>query len=245
MPANSLAKFTFIKSCINFWYYGIHQIVQLISVQLVPTYNISVQLVQVYNLRISVQLVPLYNSYLYNWSQHTTYLYNWSQRTTYVYLYNWSHYTTHICTTGPSVQLICTICPIVQLVPLYNLSHCTTHICTTDPIVQLICTTCPIVQLVPLYRWSGLLPIGQSYYCILHTSYVLCMCVHLSHHKYIHFKRCYKLVSVHTYIATLCRIRGTSYQSPHGIPIDLLDRLLIISTTPYSEKEINKILTIR
>jgi len=27
-------------------------------------------------------------------------------------------------------------------------------------------------------------------------------------------------------------IRGTNYKSPHGIPIDLLDRLLIISTKP-------------
>ena len=26
------------------------------------------------------------------------------------------------------------------------------------------------------------------------------------------------------------RIRGTNYTSPHGVPIDLLDRLLIIST---------------
>lgn len=34
-------------------------------------------------------------------------------------------------------------------------------------------------------------------------------------------------------------------RSPHGIPIDLLDRLLIISTQPYSEDEIRKILTIR
>eukprot|EP00967_Tisochrysis_lutea_P020559 scaffold23323_cov16-Tisochrysis_lutea.AAC.1 len=32
---------------------------------------------------------------------------------------------------------------------------------------------------------------------------------------------------------------------PHGIPIDLLDRLLIISTEPYSEKEIRLILDIR
>lgn len=40
-------------------------------------------------------------------------------------------------------------------------------------------------------------------------------------------------------------IRGTKYRSPHGIPIDLLDRLLIISTQPYSEKEIKQILTIR
>lgn len=33
--------------------------------------------------------------------------------------------------------------------------------------------------------------------------------------------------------------------SPHGIPIDLLDRLLIISTQPYTEKEIRQILAIR
>eukprot|EP00794_Sanderia_malayensis_P018202 gene18202-20020_t len=43
----------------------------------------------------------------------------------------------------------------------------------------------------------------------------------------------------------ITNIRGTTYQSPHGIPIDLLDRLLIISTVPYDEKEIRKILTIR
>lgn len=41
------------------------------------------------------------------------------------------------------------------------------------------------------------------------------------------------------------RIRGTNYKSPHGIPIDLLDRLLIISTQPYSEDEMRKILDIR
>ncbi|OMP01809.1 hypothetical protein COLO4_11594 [Corchorus olitorius] len=40
-------------------------------------------------------------------------------------------------------------------------------------------------------------------------------------------------------------IRGTNYKSPHGIPIDLLDRLLIITTTPYSAEEIRKILDIR
>jgi RuvB-like protein 2 len=34
-------------------------------------------------------------------------------------------------------------------------------------------------------------------------------------------------------------------RSPHGIPIDLLDRLLIISTQPYSEKELRLILDIR
>ena len=41
------------------------------------------------------------------------------------------------------------------------------------------------------------------------------------------------------------KIRGTDYKSPHGIPIDLLDRLMIISTTSYSESEIMHILQIR
>jgi RuvB-like protein 2 len=41
------------------------------------------------------------------------------------------------------------------------------------------------------------------------------------------------------------KIRGTDYKSPHGIPIDLLDRLMIISTTAYSEAEVMRILEIR
>jgi len=41
------------------------------------------------------------------------------------------------------------------------------------------------------------------------------------------------------------RIRGTNYRAPHGIPIDLLDRLLIIATKPYSEKELKQIIQIR
>jgi RuvB-like protein 2 len=40
-------------------------------------------------------------------------------------------------------------------------------------------------------------------------------------------------------------IRGTNYKSPHGMPVDLLDRLLIITTNPYEEKEIEQILQIR
>lgn len=40
-------------------------------------------------------------------------------------------------------------------------------------------------------------------------------------------------------------IRGTQYQSPHGVPIDLLDRLLIIHTDPYTEEEVTNILSIR
>jgi len=43
----------------------------------------------------------------------------------------------------------------------------------------------------------------------------------------------------------ITKIRGTEYKSPHGIPLDLLDRLLIITTIPYSEKEIRQILDIR
>lgn len=41
------------------------------------------------------------------------------------------------------------------------------------------------------------------------------------------------------------RIRGTKYTSPHGIPADLLDRLLIISTKPYERDEIFKIVQLR
>jgi len=43
----------------------------------------------------------------------------------------------------------------------------------------------------------------------------------------------------------MAQIRGTAYKSPHGIPIDLLDRLMIISTSPYAEPEVRKILQIR
>jgi len=43
----------------------------------------------------------------------------------------------------------------------------------------------------------------------------------------------------------ITKIRGTNYRSPHGIPIDFLDRLLIISTQPFSEGELRQILDIR
>merc|ERR1719440_2035300 len=43
----------------------------------------------------------------------------------------------------------------------------------------------------------------------------------------------------------ITNIRGTDSKSPHGVPLDLLDRMLIISTTPYTQKEIRKILDIR
>ena len=43
----------------------------------------------------------------------------------------------------------------------------------------------------------------------------------------------------------ITRIRGTNFKAPHGIPIDLLDRLLIVNTKSYEEEEIKKILDIR
>ncbi|ACO66840.1 rvb2-like protein [Micromonas commoda] len=43
----------------------------------------------------------------------------------------------------------------------------------------------------------------------------------------------------------ITKIRGTNYKSPHGIPIDLLDRLLIVTTQPYTERELRLILDIR
>ncbi|KAG8155989.1 hypothetical protein JTE90_002495 [Oedothorax gibbosus] len=43
----------------------------------------------------------------------------------------------------------------------------------------------------------------------------------------------------------ITKIRGTSYESPHGIPLDLLDRTVIIATVPYNEDDTKKILKIR
>ncbi|KAK0167222.1 hypothetical protein PV327_004651 [Microctonus hyperodae] len=42
-----------------------------------------------------------------------------------------------------------------------------------------------------------------------------------------------------------CTIRGTDVIAPHGIPLDLLDRLLIIRTLPYSTSEIEQIVKLR
>ena len=41
------------------------------------------------------------------------------------------------------------------------------------------------------------------------------------------------------------RIRGTNYRSPHGLPLDFLDRVVIVSTHPYDESELKQILAIR
>ncbi|VIO88281.1 RuvB-like 1, putative [Brugia malayi] len=42
-----------------------------------------------------------------------------------------------------------------------------------------------------------------------------------------------------------CKVRGTEMVSPHGIPLDLLDRILIIVTKPYKIDEILAIVKIR
>merc|ERR1711967_75371 len=43
----------------------------------------------------------------------------------------------------------------------------------------------------------------------------------------------------------ICTIRGTDILAPHGVPVDLLDRMLIIRTMPYTVEEMSHILSIR
>ncbi|KAI3425728.1 hypothetical protein D9Q98_007704 [Chlorella vulgaris] len=43
----------------------------------------------------------------------------------------------------------------------------------------------------------------------------------------------------------LCEVRGTDMMAPHGVPIDLLDRLVIIRSQPYTLEEMVQILAIR
>jgi RuvB-like protein 1 (pontin 52) len=43
----------------------------------------------------------------------------------------------------------------------------------------------------------------------------------------------------------VCTIRGTEMSAPHGIPVDLLDRLVIIRTLPYTPQEMVRIFAIR
>lgn len=65
-------------------------------------------------------------------------------------------------------------------------------------------------------------------------------------------------ISPHVILATnrgLCTIRGTEHESggsggegiisPHGIPIDLLDRCMIVRTLPYNREEIKTVLGLR
>lgn len=43
----------------------------------------------------------------------------------------------------------------------------------------------------------------------------------------------------------ICNIRGTDMSAPHGLPVDLLDRVIIIRTLTYSLEEMVHILAIR
>lgn len=43
----------------------------------------------------------------------------------------------------------------------------------------------------------------------------------------------------------VCQIRGTDVLAPHGIPVDLLDRMLIVRTLPYNSDEMVQILSLR
>jgi RuvB-like protein 1 (pontin 52) len=43
----------------------------------------------------------------------------------------------------------------------------------------------------------------------------------------------------------VCTVRGTDVLSPHGIPVDLLDRMLIIRNLPYNLEEVIQIVAIR
>ena len=43
----------------------------------------------------------------------------------------------------------------------------------------------------------------------------------------------------------VCTVRGTDVLSPHGIPVDLLDRMLVIRNLPYTLEEVIQIVAIR
>jgi RuvB-like protein 1 (pontin 52) len=43
----------------------------------------------------------------------------------------------------------------------------------------------------------------------------------------------------------ICTIRGTEIVSPHGMPVDLLDRMVIVRTLGYSVDEIVQMISIR
>ena len=43
----------------------------------------------------------------------------------------------------------------------------------------------------------------------------------------------------------MSRVRGTKYMSPHGLPEDLLDRVLIVSTKEYTPSELEQIILLR
>ena len=86
-------------------------------------------------------------------------------------------------------------------------------------------------------------------YVCMYVCMNVCMYVYMYVCMYVCMYECmYLCMYVCMYVFMyrgFAKIRGTSYKSPHGIPIDLLDRLMIISTGPYSESEVMRILEIR
>ena len=83
-----------------------------------------------------------------------------------------------------------------------------------------------------------------------HVYIFILVCRYIDDKVYVYSRRpLAQLSPPHPHPACCCRgittIRGTHYKSPHGIPLDLLDRLMIISTKPYSESELKAILHIR
>jgi DNA helicase TIP49 (TBP-interacting protein) len=40
-------------------------------------------------------------------------------------------------------------------------------------------------------------------------------------------------------------MKGTDMSAPHGVPVDLLDRLVIVRTLPYTQEEMVRILAVR
>jgi RuvB-like protein 2 len=43
----------------------------------------------------------------------------------------------------------------------------------------------------------------------------------------------------------IVQVRGSDIRSPHGIPLDLLDRMLVIPTEPYTTEEMGRIIALR
>merc|ERR1712006_62629 len=82
------------------------------------------------------------------------------------------------------------------------------------------------------------------YYCIFFAT-----CAYWTSNYYYYYCRALESsLSPIVVFATnrgVCTIRGTDVVSPHGIPVDLLDRMLIIRTMPYSVEEMVQIMSIR
>ena len=65
-------------------------------------------------------------------------------------------------------------------------------------------------------------------WCCMHVAYMYRVMIsnHISH---FFMSQVRLLLSIN---------RGTDVQAPHGMPLDLLDRIMIIRTLPYSTEEI-------